>query len=38
MLDRWYGDVSQYPTVVRRERPEALIAAGAAWDCQTAGA
>lgn len=34
MLDRWYGDEIQYPPVVRRERPEALIAAGAAWDCQ----
>ncbi len=30
MLDRWYGDESHYPPVVRRERPEALIAAGAA--------
>ena len=34
MLDRWYGDETLYPPVIRRERPEALIAAGAAWDCQ----
>lgn len=34
MLDRWYGDEAEYPPVVRRERPEALIAAGAAWDDQ----
>lgn len=34
MLDRWYGEGSWYPPVIRRERPEALIAAGAAWDCQ----
>lgn len=32
-LDQWYGDESQYPPVVRRDRPEALVAAGAAWDC-----
>ena len=37
MLDRWYGVESQYPPVIRRERPEALVAAGAAWDCQAAG-
>lgn len=29
VLDRWYGDESRYPPVVRRDRPEALIAAGA---------
>lgn len=29
ILDRWYGDESRYPQVVRRDRPEALIAAGA---------
>ncbi|MBX3395716.1 MAG: tRNA-dihydrouridine synthase [Phycisphaerae bacterium] len=33
MLDQWYGDESQYPPVERRDRPEALIAAGAAWNC-----
>ncbi len=31
MLDRWYGDEHRYPPVVRRSRPETLIAAGAAW-------
>jgi nifR3 family TIM-barrel protein len=35
MLDRWYGDESAYPPVIRRSRPEALIAAGASWDCGT---
>ncbi len=34
MLDRWYGEETRYPPVIRRERLEALIAAGAAWDCQ----
>ena len=29
MLDRWYGDDALYPPVVRRTRPEALVAAGA---------
>ncbi len=29
LVDRWYGDESRYPPVVRRARPEALIAAGA---------
>lgn len=33
LLDRWYGDESRYPPVERRLRPEALIAAGASWDC-----
>ncbi|MBN2559582.1 MAG: tRNA-dihydrouridine synthase [Phycisphaerae bacterium] len=32
MLDRWYGAEEAYPPVVRRLRPEALIAAGARWD------
>ncbi len=32
-MDAWYGDESSYPPVVRRARPEALIAAGATWDC-----
>ncbi|HUN80895.1 MAG TPA: tRNA-dihydrouridine synthase [Phycisphaerae bacterium] len=36
MLDRWYGDEANYPPVMRRLRPEALIAAGAAWSCETA--
>ena len=34
MLDRWYGDEASYPPVIRRTRPEALIAAGAAWSCE----
>ena len=34
MIDRWYGDEHLYPPVTRRARPEALIAAGASWDCQ----
>jgi nifR3 family TIM-barrel protein len=29
LLDQWYGDQGSYPPVVRRPRPEALIAAGA---------
>ncbi len=37
MLDRWYSDASNYPPVERRARPEALIAAGASWDCEPAG-
>ena len=32
-LDRWYGPADQYPPVVRRTRPEALIAAGATFEC-----
>ena len=35
MLDRWYGDESAYPPVIRRSRPESLIAAGASWNCET---
>jgi nifR3 family TIM-barrel protein len=31
MLDRWYGNEADYPTVTRRTRPEALIAAGAVY-------
>jgi nifR3 family TIM-barrel protein len=34
MIDRWYGEENLYPPVTRRARPEALIAAGASWDCQ----
>jgi tRNA-dihydrouridine synthase B len=34
MLDRWYGAVEEYPEVIRRARPEALIAAGAQWSCE----
>jgi tRNA-dihydrouridine synthase B len=33
MLDRWYDPAGAWPAVVRRARPEALIAAGASWDC-----
>lgn len=33
VMDAWYGDAALYPQVVRRARPEALIAAGATWDC-----
>ncbi len=33
MLDRWYDPAADLPPVVRRARPEALIAAGATWDC-----
>ena len=29
LLDRWYADEEAYPRVVRRSRPEALVAAGA---------
>lgn len=32
-LDRWYDPGSAWPVVVRRSRPEALVAAGAAWEC-----
>lgn len=32
MLDTWYGDERDHPPVVRRSRPEALIAAGAVLD------
>ncbi|MEK6644835.1 MAG: tRNA-dihydrouridine synthase [Planctomycetota bacterium] len=35
MLDEWYGDATRYPTVERRTRPEALIAAGATWSCES---
>ncbi len=35
LLDQWYADESRYPPVRRRPRPEALIAAGAAWNCTT---
>jgi nifR3 family TIM-barrel protein len=34
MIDRWYSDENRYPPVTRRTRPEALIAAGATWDCE----
>lgn len=33
MLDRWYDPAADWPPVVRRPRPEALIAAGAQWEC-----
>lgn len=33
MLDQWYDPAAEWPAVLRRERPEALIAAGAAWEC-----
>ncbi|HVP10259.1 MAG TPA: tRNA-dihydrouridine synthase [Phycisphaerae bacterium] len=32
LLARWYGDAGAYPPVVRRSRPESLIAAGASWE------
>lgn len=38
MLDEWYAADGRYGPVVRRPRPEALIAAGATWDCEPAGA
>jgi nifR3 family TIM-barrel protein len=31
LLARWYGAEEAYPPVVRRPRPESLIAAGATW-------
>ena len=34
MLDRFYGDERDHPPVIRRLRPEALIAAGASWNCE----
>lgn len=33
MLERWYDPAGDWPPVERRDRPEALIAAGASWDC-----
>ncbi len=36
MLYRWYDPQGDWPAVVRRDRPESLIAAGAAWDCAEA--
>lgn len=36
MLDEFYGDPSRFGPVIRRERPESLIAAGAAWTCEGA--
>ncbi len=33
LFDAWYGDASAHPPVTRRDRPEALIAAGATLDC-----
>ncbi|MFO0973461.1 MAG: tRNA-dihydrouridine synthase family protein [Phycisphaerae bacterium] len=33
MLNCWYDPAADWPPVVRRARPEALIAAGATWDC-----
>ena len=32
LLDRWYAEDGLYPPVVRRLRPESLIAAGASWE------
>lgn len=32
MLDRWYGADKEYPPIVRRPRPESLIAAGATME------
>jgi nifR3 family TIM-barrel protein len=36
VLDRWYDPVAEWPAVVRRDRPEALVAAGASWACGNA--
>lgn len=33
MLDRWYDPAADYGPVIWRARPEALVAAGATWDC-----
>lgn len=38
VLDQWYGVNASYRPVTRRLRPEALIAAGATWDCEEPGA
>jgi len=37
LLDRFYGNEHHHPPVIRRPRPEALIAAGATWDCDSDG-
>jgi tRNA-dihydrouridine synthase B len=37
MLDEWYSDARDFAPVQRRTRPEALIAAGASWDCENHG-
>ncbi len=37
LLDRWYGDEASRLPLLRRLRPEALVAAGASWDCAEAG-
>ncbi len=34
MLDRWYSRDGDYPPVVRRTRPEALVSAGAVLHCE----
>lgn len=34
VLQTWYAADGNYPPVVRRDRPEALIAAGASWSCE----
>ncbi|MFH1417879.1 MAG: tRNA-dihydrouridine synthase [Planctomycetota bacterium] len=36
MLDRWYSADGDYPPVVRRMRPEALVSAGAVLHCEDA--
>jgi nifR3 family TIM-barrel protein len=33
VIDRWYDPSADWPPVTRRPRPEALIAAGATWEC-----
>lgn len=38
VFNAWYTQDSGLPPVIRRLRPEALIAAGASWDCQSASA
>lgn len=32
-IGRWYDPAGDWPVVTRRLRPEALVAAGASWDC-----
>jgi len=33
VVECWYDPSRAWPAVVRRSRPETLVAAGAAWDC-----
>jgi len=36
VIDCWYDPDADWPPVVRRARPESLVAAGATWDCAAA--